>query len=303
MGWDSFLLLLVDDPYIWNMCLWLCPHCVCHYILFSAVRTHHKFLLRSWRQKILPLQCLLSLTHLLYKLLALSISGWRAIVILLWVGIQAGGHLGGLVPVFTIHITLKLDRFSFFISYGVVWTWSCATSWSFTHYPHMGLPMGQKLVKSGTNGVQICGQHISETAGWISPFQSSMESSKRVVEQHYVHLPICFICTFPYRTECIWRDFLHSKFYGNALTCNCATSWSFAHFTHLGLPIWSIWTWPWAGIYISETARLSVQCSMEMSRLIVMQRHGYLPILTHITKLESKRPKIFNFISLNLHHH
>ena len=30
----------------------------------------------------------------------------------------------------------------------------CALSWSFAHLPHMGLPMGQKLVKFATNLVQ-----------------------------------------------------------------------------------------------------------------------------------------------------
>ena len=35
----------------------------------------------------------------------------------------------------------------------IVWTCICATSWSFTHLPHMVLPMGQKVVKSGTTGV------------------------------------------------------------------------------------------------------------------------------------------------------
>ena len=37
--------------------------------------------------------------------------------------------------------------------YGIVWTCSCATSWSFTHLPHMVLPMGQKLGISGAPGV------------------------------------------------------------------------------------------------------------------------------------------------------
>ena len=41
-------------------------------------------------------------------------------------------------------------------------------SWSFAHLPHMGLPMGQKLVKFATNWFQILG-NTSETAGWIYP--------------------------------------------------------------------------------------------------------------------------------------
>ena len=234
----------------------------------------------------------------LYKLLSLSTSGWRSIVILLWMGIRAGGHLGRqMVPVFTEPISLKLDRFSFFISYGVVSTWSCATSWSLPIIPIWACPWDRNL-----SNLILMGSRFVECIS-LKLLDGFPLSSRRLFEQHYVHLPICFICTFPYRTECIWRNFPHSKFYGNALTCNGATSWSFAHFTHLVLPIWSIWTCPWAGMHISETARLSVRCSMEMSRLIVMLRHRCLPILTHITTLESKRPEIFHFISLNLHHH
>ena len=35
------------------------------------------------------------------------------------------------------------------LDYGIVWTCSCAPSLLFAHLPHTGMPMGQKLVKSG----------------------------------------------------------------------------------------------------------------------------------------------------------
>ena len=60
----------------------------------------------------------------------------------------------------------------------------------FAHLPHMGLPMGQKLVKSGSTWARLCGTHIFETAGWIYTIQSSMELSRPVVVQHLGHLTL-----------------------------------------------------------------------------------------------------------------
>ena len=54
----------------------------------------------------------------------------------------------------------------------------------------MGLPMGQKLVKSGSTWAILCGTHISETAGWIHTIQSSMELSGPVIMQHHGHLTL-----------------------------------------------------------------------------------------------------------------
>ena len=54
----------------------------------------------------------------------------------------------------------------------------------------MGLPTGQKLVKSCSTGVQTCGTHISETAGWIYTIRSSMELSRPVVVQHQGHMTL-----------------------------------------------------------------------------------------------------------------
>ena len=54
----------------------------------------------------------------------------------------------------------------------------------------MGLPMGQKLVKSGSTWATLCGTHISETPVWIYTIQSSMELSRPVVVQHHGHLTL-----------------------------------------------------------------------------------------------------------------
>ena len=54
----------------------------------------------------------------------------------------------------------------------------------------MGLPMGQKLVKSGSTWARLCGTHISETTGWIYPIWSSMELSRPVVVQRHGHLTL-----------------------------------------------------------------------------------------------------------------
>ena len=54
----------------------------------------------------------------------------------------------------------------------------------------MGLPMGQKLVKSGSTWARLCGTHIFETAGWIYTIRSSMELFRPVVVQHQGHLTL-----------------------------------------------------------------------------------------------------------------
>ena len=54
----------------------------------------------------------------------------------------------------------------------------------------MGLPMDQKLVKSGSTWARLCGTHIFETAGWIYTIWSSLELSRPVVVQHQGHLTL-----------------------------------------------------------------------------------------------------------------
>ena len=54
----------------------------------------------------------------------------------------------------------------------------------------MGLPMGQKLVKSGSAWARFSGTHISETAEWIYTIWSSVVLSRHVVVQHHAHLTL-----------------------------------------------------------------------------------------------------------------
>ena len=54
----------------------------------------------------------------------------------------------------------------------------------------MGLPMDQKLVKSGSTWARLCVTHIFETAGWIYTIWSSMELSRPIVVQHEGHLTL-----------------------------------------------------------------------------------------------------------------
>ena len=54
----------------------------------------------------------------------------------------------------------------------------------------MGLPIGQKLIKSGSTWTRLCGTHIFGTAGWIYTIQSSMELSGPVVVQHQGHFTL-----------------------------------------------------------------------------------------------------------------
>ena len=56
----------------------------------------------------------------------------------------------------------------------------------------MGLPMGQKLVKSGSTWARLCGSHNSETVGWIYTIWNSMELSRPVAVQHLGHLTLTF---------------------------------------------------------------------------------------------------------------
>ena len=101
--------------------------------------------------------------------------GWRGIVVL----VRAGSCQ-------TLHNAYLWNcRKDFLPSkfYRIVWTWSCATSWSFAHLPHMGLSMGQKL--QVPLGARFCGTHISETTGWIYTIWNSIELSKPAAAQHH----------------------------------------------------------------------------------------------------------------------
>ena len=59
-----------------------------------------------------------------------------------------------------------------------------------SYLPNMGLPIGQKLVKSGNTWATLWGTHISETNRWIYTIWSSMELSRPVVVQYHGHLTL-----------------------------------------------------------------------------------------------------------------
>ena len=54
----------------------------------------------------------------------------------------------------------------------------------------MGLPMGQKLTKSGSTCTRLCGTHISESAEWIYTIWSSMELFRPEAVQHHGHVTL-----------------------------------------------------------------------------------------------------------------
>ena len=99
---------------------------------------------------------------------------------------RAGGWPGGRLPnLQNPYLCNRLMDFLHSKFCGIVQACSCAPSWSFAHLPHMGLPMGQKLVKFGTN--------------WVQTLQKA------------------------YLWNC-WMDWPHLKFHGLVWTCSCALS-------------------------------------------------------------------------------
>ena len=54
----------------------------------------------------------------------------------------------------------------------------------------MGLPLGQKLLKSGSTRARLCGTNSSKSTGWIYTIWGSMELSRPVVVQHHGHLTL-----------------------------------------------------------------------------------------------------------------
>ena len=89
-------------------------------------------------------------------------------------------HQGG--PDLVEWISPKLlDRFTPFKV-----LWNCKDLWLYNvmviyrFLPHMGLPMGQYLVKSGTTGGSDFAEHMSLKLldGWIYTIETSMELSK-----------------------------------------------------------------------------------------------------------------------------
>ena len=126
----------------------------------------------------------------LIELLPLSFLSWRGIGVLVWAGV---------CQIFGMHVSEAAGRiFSVWSSVELFLTWSCVASWSFAHLPHMGLPMSQKLVKSGS---RICGTHSFETSGWIYTIWISVELSKPVVVQHLGLMTL----TLDFKVKC-WKS-------------------------------------------------------------------------------------------------
>ena len=94
------------------------------------------------------------------------------------------------VPDFVECISLKPQAY-FLCSklFGIVYTCSCAMSWSFTHLPHTGLPMAQNLLNLIPIVSRFCLMQISETSGQIFSIQRSIKLSRLVVGQYHDHLP------------------------------------------------------------------------------------------------------------------
>ena len=98
-----------------------------------------------------------------YTFLPLSPPGCRGIV----VTVRAGGRLGGRLPnLRNPYLSNRLTDFLNSKFCGIVSASSCALSWSFAHLPHMGLRIGQKLVKFGTNWVQTL-RNTDLWNGWM----------------------------------------------------------------------------------------------------------------------------------------
>ena len=129
--------------------------------------------------------------------------------------------------------------------YVIIQTRGCETSCLFAHLPHIVflknlLPKTCLIWYQGSQ--DICRMHISVTAGQLFSVRSSVEWSQFVAMQHYSHLPIWLIWSCPW------------------------------------LSIWPIWACPSVGMHFSETVWwiFSLQSSMELSRLVIVQCHMHL---------------------------
>ena len=111
---------------------------------------------RSFSRIVWPLQCSVFILWELFTFqnmdfLPLSPPGWRGIVVM----VRAGGRADGRLPnLRNPYLCNRLTDFLHSKFCGIVWACRCALSWPYAHLPHMGLPMGQKLVKFATNWVQ-----------------------------------------------------------------------------------------------------------------------------------------------------
>ena len=106
--------------------------------------------------------------------------------------------------------------------------------------PHMGLPMGQKLVKSGSTLARLCGTHSSQTDGWIYAIWSSMELFSPVVVQHHGHLTL----TLDFQVQVLKMLYLRNRradWHGTKWIWVVRISHPLCHFLLWPQP----WPWPW----------------------------------------------------------
>ena len=141
---------------------------------------------------------------------------------------------GGRLPdLWNPYLCNRLTDVLFLKFCGIVEACSCALSWSFAHLPHMGLLMGQKLVKFATNWVQTL-RIVYLWNRWMDlphlKFYGHVKTCSCV--QRHSYLPICPIYGLDHRPKTCqirqhfgqtlrnpypwnrWMDLYHSKFYG-----------------------------------------------------------------------------------------
>ena len=142
--------------------------------------------------------------------------------------------------------------------------------------------MGQQRVKSCTSAIQTWQKaYFGNCWTEFLRFFLITSSFERVLSLAYfphMGLPMD-------HNRYLWNhlkpDFLRSKLYGSVFTCSCATSWSFAHLIDMGLPMVAHLT-PYGLAHRRKCTSLKlldgpIQNSMELSKLVVLQRHGHLP--------------------------
>ena len=138
----------------------------------------------------------------------------------------------------------------------------------------MGLPMGQKLVKSGSTWARLCGTHIFETAGWIYTIRSSMELYRPVVVQHQGHLTL----TLDFQGQILKMLYLRN---GGADWHGTKGMWVNRMLDpHCDFELWPH-PWPWPLIF---KVKLWKCCISRMGGPIDMERKGCESIVckTHI---------------------
>ena len=102
--------------------------------------------------------------------------------------------------------------------------------------PHMGLPIGQKLVKSSSTWAILYGIYISEIAGWIYTIRSSMELSRPIVVQHRGHLTL----TLDFQGQILKMLYLR-----NGRANQHGTKWIWVDRMLYQLGDLELWIWPW----------------------------------------------------------